>query len=85
MSKILSIALVSFLLTGCGYLTKELPTVAAPRIPENAKAKCPDLEPLAEGSNMGDLHRFAMDAVDNRNECAARHDALVDIVNERGL
>jgi len=32
---------------------------------------------------MGDLHRFSMDTVDAYNECAARHDTLVDLVNGR--
>lgn len=85
MSKSLFTAIACCLLAACSSSTEGLPTVTPPPIPENAKTRCTELHPLGEPATMADLHRFAMDTVDAFNECAARLDALVDILKGRGL
>jgi len=67
------------LLTGCGSFATPSPVVP----PANLTAPCPDLPPPAEPMTLGDLLRFAVEAVGEHRECQARHQALGEWVTRK--
>ena len=51
-------------------------------IPVALKTKCPDLVQLGDGSRNGVI-RHLVEVYDQYHECRARHDALVEIINDK--
>jgi hypothetical protein len=49
-----------------------------PTPPANLTAPLPDLLPLGEGANFGDLLRFSVDTSIQYRQCQARHRALAE-------
>lgn len=74
--KSLVIVLAVFLI-GCETAPKaEVP------IPANLLTKCDRIPNIKDKANMGDLMTYSVDLMRQYNECAIRHDGLVEAVTK---
>jgi len=76
--KTLLIVLVSTLLVGC----QTIPPKAEVPVPANLLTKCELIPNIKDKANMGDLMTYAIDLMRQYNECAVRHDGLVEAVTK---
>lgn len=75
--KALLIVLTALLLVGCETAPKtEVP------IPANLLTRCEKIPNIKDKANMGDLMKYSVDLMRQYNECAVRHDGLVEAVTK---
>lgn len=86
--KTIVIMMLAFMLSGCGVLRwlqqsndPKQPTEVP--IPANLLTRCPDIPNIKDRANMGDLLKYSVDLMGQYNECAVRHDGLVDAVTKK--
>lgn len=79
--KPLFIVIASLMLAACGYSTSSL---VRPTVPANLLSRCPMVSPLPVSADMADLMESLLNLVSDYTACAAKHDALVEVVNGRG-
>lgn len=72
-------------LTGCDTLIKGNTDKKENQFPANLTVKCPKIPSITSKIvNMGDLLEYTTDLMGQYNECAMRHDGLIDIVEKNG-
>ena len=79
--KTLLIVLTTVMLAGCVSLTKQ-PSTDVP-VPANLLTKCERIPNIKDKANMGDLMTYSVDLMRQYNECAIRHDGLVEAVTKK--
>ena len=67
------------LLVGC----KTIPPKAEVPVPANLLTKCERIPNIKDKANMGDLMTYSIDLMRQYNECAIRHDGLVEAVTKK--
>lgn len=78
MKNYLVIFTVSFLLIGC---TTPRVEVVDSKYPANLLVPCEELQEL-KGNTLGDLYKYTTNLITLYNECAIRHDSLVQAVEK---
>jgi hypothetical protein len=66
------------LLVGC----QTIPPKAEVPVPANLLTKCERIPNIKDKANMGDLMTYSVDLMRQYNECAIRHDGLVEAVTK---
>lgn len=78
--------MLSFLLSGCGVLrlfqSSDNKQTEVP-IPASLLTRCSDIPNIKEKANMGDLLKYSVELMGQYNECAVRHDSLVEAVTSK--
>lgn len=78
--------MLSFSLSGCGVLrwfqSSSNKQTEVP-IPANLLTRCSDIPNIKEKANMGDLLKYSVELMGQYNECAIRHDGLVEAVTKK--
>ena len=77
--RLVILASALFLLSSCSTSTPPLDLGEIPP-PPNAISRCPELDLIGETPDMGDLLRYTFYTIEKYNECALRHDALIDFL-----
>ena len=78
--KTILIVLTAVILSGCVSLTKQPPPDVP--IPANLLTRCELIPNIKDKANMGDLMTYSVDLMRQYNECAIRHDSLVEAVTK---
>jgi len=78
MMKILTLLAIPILLVGCATPQVE---VVDSKYPANLLVPCQELREL-RGDSLGDLYKYTTDLITLYNECAIRHDSLVEAVKK---
>lgn len=72
-------------LTGCDTLIKDSTDKQEKLFPANLTARCPKIPNITvKPVNMGNLMEYTTDLMGQYNECALRHDGLIDIIEKNG-
>tara|TARA_R100001509_G_C4803423_1_gene193886 strand:- start:143 stop:436 length:294 start_codon:yes stop_codon:yes gene_type:complete len=79
--------MIGFLLgiTGCGMMPIQkayAPNMKSAKVPQNLATRCDAIDSISQESNMGDLIRYTTDLMVQYNECAIRHDKLIETIKE---
>tara|TARA_Y100001973_G_C5189526_1_gene330022 strand:+ start:635 stop:928 length:294 start_codon:yes stop_codon:yes gene_type:complete len=79
--------MIGFLLgiTGCGMMPVQkayVPNMKSAKVPQNLVTRCDAIDSISQESNMGDLIRYTTDLMVQYNECAIRHDKLIETIKE---
>tara|TARA_B100001093_G_scaffold520419_1_gene615662 strand:+ start:5666 stop:5959 length:294 start_codon:yes stop_codon:yes gene_type:complete len=79
--------LIGFFLgiTGCGMMPVQkayAPNMKTAKVPQNLATRCDAIDSISQESNMGDLIRYTTDLMVQYNECAIRHDKLIETIKE---
>lgn len=67
------------LLVGC----ETVPIKSDVPVPANLLTRCEGIPGIKDKANMGDLMKYSVDLMRQYNECAIRHDGLVETVSPR--
>lgn len=79
---IASILSVLFLLQGCNLITPPPDNIIRPAVPSDLLVRCKFIPELEEPATMGSLYRYKDDIMADYQECALRHDGLIEAVNK---
>lgn len=79
--KSLLIVLSAIVLSGCDILPRK-PDSYVP-VPANLLTRCERIPNIKDRANMGDLMTYSVELMKQYNECAVRHDSLVEAVTKK--
>ena len=71
--------------TGCSMMPVQkayVPNMKSAKVPQNLATRCDAIDSISQESNMGDLIRYTTDLMVQYNECAIRHDKLIETIKE---
>ena len=71
--------------TGCSMMPIQkayAPNMKTAKLPENLATRCDAIDSITNDSNMGDLIKYTTDLMVQYNECAIRHDKLIETIKE---
>jgi len=75
------IAICLMFLSGCNTLYKVQSTDVP--VPANLLTRCEGIPNIKDKANMGDLMKYSIELMSQYNECAVRHDGLVEAVSPK--
>lgn len=76
-----ALIVLTTLLVGCDTLIKNPANTEVP-VPANLLTRCEGIPNIRDKANMGDLMKYSVDLMRQYNECAIRHDGLVEAVTK---
>lgn len=74
-----ALIVLTTLLVGC----QTIPSRSEVPVPANLLTRCEGIPNIKDKANMGDLMKYSVELMRQYNECAIRHDGLVEAVTPK--